>query len=626
MLTEAHQSHVGARYGLTESTIASAKLWSANAVEARRLLGFSAGPGIVIPFPGIQQRDGRPYVQIRLDTPMALSGKETRCLSPKGEPPHLYVPPILTGQFHGARITRYITEGPFKALRAAELGLICFALPGVYGWRYRNGQDKSQPIPDLDRHVWKGIQVFIVWDSDISEKEQVRCAEFTFARELRSRGAKVFGLRLPGGSNGDKVGLDDYLNTHSVEAFCALEPVEIRHPAIVKVQGEGTSEIPPLASPDVDNPFPEAAYMGVAGEFATLYSRYVESPKPFLYFAYLSYLGALLGPSVTLATELRPSPRLYTVLVGETAIGRKSSAMAHADRFFGPLMPDSLAVLYGLGSAEGIARVVKEKGLPVLLYFDELKSFVDKAKQEGSVALPMVNTLFEFTKYQNHTRDRSIELEQVRLSLLAASTRETYESIWSPQFMDIGFLNRLFIVVARRITRRAFPDSIPLLEVERLQAKTREPLEQMWRADPQSVMLHLTKAAMSKWKAWYDALEDSIYANRLDTIGLRLMILLTVTAGKVQVDEVIVTAAVALLEYELAVRKLLDPIDAENAIARMEERIRRALKHGRMDKRTLARRVHAHRAGVWVFNTAIKNLLSEGELASKGGREFWLKG
>ncbi len=610
--------------GLSDETIAASGCYSATEACVREILGFRLGPGLVFPFPGTGDERGVPFVQVKPDTrPEWLNG--AKYITPKKAGCRLYVPPILRPEvLSDPQIPLSITEGAKKALRATQEGLPCVGLAGVDAWRdHRSG--KSAPIPDLDRARWKDRTTYIIYDSDLAKKPPVRFAEFRLARELRERGAQVFAIRIPGGPNGEKVGLDDYLNTHGVEAFCMLEPVEIRHPRIAMVRGEPTSEVPPLAGPDVEIAFPRVAYVGVAGEFADLYAHYVESPKPFLFLGYLTYLGALVGPSVTLETELRPSPRLYTVLVGDSAIGRKSSAMGHADRFFEPFLLQGVAVLYGLGSAEGIARVVKEKGLPVLLYFDELKIFVDKAKQEGSVALPMVNTLFEFTKYQNHTRDRSIELESVHLSLLAASTKETYERMWTSQFMDIGFLNRLFIVLARRTTKRPFPDAIPAAHIEGLRAKTREQLDGIWRAAPQPLVLRLTPDAFEHWRVWYEALEDSVYANRLDTIGLRLMMLLAITSGRVTVDETTVQAVVALLDYELAVRKLLDPIDADNAVARMEERIRRALQRGRLKKRDLARQVHAHRSGTWVFNSAIKNLIAEGEVATKGGREFWLR-
>ncbi len=608
--------------GLSDESIRASGCYSATDATTRKLLGFGVGPGLVFPFPGTEQRPGVPFVQVKPDNHLAwMNG--AKYLTPKGAGCRLYIPPIIPpDRLKNPRVPLYITEGAKKALRACQEGLVCVALAGVDAWKdQRTGE--SKPIPDLDRITWNDRTTYIVYDSDLATKLAVRSAEFKLARELRDRTAQVYAIRIPGGPNGKKVGLDDYLITHTVDTFCTLEPVEIRHPVIAKMKGEATSDVPPLAGPDTEIPFPETAYLGVAGEFATLYGGYVESPKPFLYMASLTYLGALLGPSVTLETELRPPTRLYTVLVGESSIGRKSSAMGHVDRFFEPFLSDRLAVLYGLGSAEGIARVVKEKDLPVLLYFDELKLFVDKAKQEGSVALPMVNTLFEFTKYQNHTRDRSIELDRVHLSLLAASTKETYENMWAAQFMDIGFLNRLFIVLARRTMKHAFPEPIPSAQVEALRGRTRSILEGVWQAKPAPVVLRLTAGACERWKCWYEGLENSIYANRLDTIGLRLMLLLAITSGKDRVDEDIVEATVALLHYQLVVRKLLDPIDAENAIARMEERIRRSLRAGRMGRRDLQRRVHAHRVGVWVFDTALRNLTRECEIATRKD-EYWL--
>ena len=87
------------------------------------------------------------------------------------------------------------------------------------------------PIPDLDKITWKDRTVCVVYDSDLATKPPVRSAEFRLGRELRARGAEVFAVRLPGGPNGEKVGLDDYLCSHSVETFCTLEPEPIHHPA-----------------------------------------------------------------------------------------------------------------------------------------------------------------------------------------------------------------------------------------------------------------------------------------------------------------------------------------------------------------------------------------------------------
>ena len=60
--------------------------------------------------------------------------------------------------------------------------------------------------------------------------------------------------------------------------------------------------------------------------------------------------------------------------------------------------------------------------------------------------------------------------------------------------------------------------------------------------------------------------------------------------------------------WQQAVREELDPIDADNEVARMEEKIRRALKRGPKKDRDLKRAVHAHRAGTLFYDKAVKNL------------------
>jgi hypothetical protein len=216
--------------------------------------------------------------------------------------------------------------------------------------------------------------------------------------------------------------------------------------------------------------FPESAYVGIAGEFAQLYSQYVESPPQFLYMTFLTYLGAVVADKVTIASELRPSPRLYTVLLGESANARKSAALDFVDRFFREVL--AVNVHYGLGSAEGLAQELESddgSARSLLLHCDELKLLVDKASQDGSVALPMLTTLFERTVFDNTTKGKKIRVRNGYLSLVAACTTETYQRMWHPSFRDIGFINRLFLVHADAQRRFFSPKPVPESERRRLQ-------------------------------------------------------------------------------------------------------------------------------------------------------------
>ena len=107
--------------------------------------------------------------------------------------------------------------------------------------------------------------------------------------------------------------------------------------------------------------FPREAIGGLAGEFADLYSHYLESPWTFFAFNFLTVLGHLIGDRVTLASEISPQPRLFTVCLGESADDRKSESIKRTVRFFeAALIQRSLRLCHGVGSSEGLARILNE--------------------------------------------------------------------------------------------------------------------------------------------------------------------------------------------------------------------------------------------------------------------------
>jgi len=214
--------------GLSDETIRRAGLYSATNEAATMLVGFGRSAALAFPYLHTATNGKPPFTRVKFDKPDA---KGKRYAQAKGSGNRLYIPPMIDGAtLTDPSVALYLTEGEKKALKASQEGLSCVSVSGVDSWRTRT-HGRSAPIPDLDLIVWKGRTVYIVFDSDLATKPAVREAEFKLARELRDRGAQVYAVRLPGGPNGEKAGLDDYLCRHSVEAFCALEPEPIRHPA-----------------------------------------------------------------------------------------------------------------------------------------------------------------------------------------------------------------------------------------------------------------------------------------------------------------------------------------------------------------------------------------------------------
>ena len=265
----------------------------------------------------------------------------------------------------------------------------------------------------------------------------------------------------------------------------------------------------------------------------------------------------------------------------------------------------------GVGSAEGLSKAFG-KNPRVILILDELKALVQKMRIDASVLLPCVNSLFEEKRFHSHTKKQTIEIDNAELSLLAASTLETYRNMFTPQFLDIGFINRLFIVVGDSQKKFPIPKPVPEIEKEALKQNLHKVLQFVGEITANGrYAMAIDPQAQKIFAAWYFGLEQSTFTKRLDTYGHRLMPLLAINEMKDRITPEIAQRTVTLLNYQLAARKFADPIDADNRIAKLEERIRRLLGGGPMHKRDLERHGNKSRAGSWAWNAALKGLGEE---------------
>ncbi len=124
--------------------------------------------------------------------------------------------------------------------------------------------------------------------------------------------------------------------------------------------------------------------------------------------------------------------------------------------------------------------------------------------------------------------------------------------------------------------------------------------------------------AKQAWERWYHLLPQSEHVKRLDTIGLRLLPLVALSNDRDIIDLRTVNDVCEILDYELKLRMLADPIDADNTIAKLEERIRRTLSvKGPLSNRDLRRSVHADRDGVWAYEKALRNLSRVGDISTR---------
>jgi hypothetical protein len=101
------------RAGLSDETIEMLGFYSGTAVEVQAILGFDAGPGLVIPYPpaGLSE----PFSRIKPDTPPVINGRPAKYLSPRAVPLRAYIPPQTWEALKDPKTAVIITEGEKKA-------------------------------------------------------------------------------------------------------------------------------------------------------------------------------------------------------------------------------------------------------------------------------------------------------------------------------------------------------------------------------------------------------------------------------------------------------------------------------------------------------------------------------
>lgn len=101
------------------------------------------------------------------------------------------------------------TEGELKAAKATKEGFYTIGLGGVTS--YKSGPKGIDWIPSLEGINWARRNVYICFDSDYKENPAVCKALNGLSNELRNRGAMCYMVCLDAGTEGVKVGLDDFL-------------------------------------------------------------------------------------------------------------------------------------------------------------------------------------------------------------------------------------------------------------------------------------------------------------------------------------------------------------------------------------------------------------------------------
>ena len=186
--------------GLNEETIIASGIYSETRYESLKVIlnrsrvSKKIAPALVIPY---LDANGDPtgYCRVKPDSPQTnRRGKPIKYIAPTGAGNRLYVPPGVAEKLERTDAELLVVEGEKKALSASQEGFASVGIAGVYSWK---SGESEQLIPEMEQVKWRGREVRIVFDSDITENGNVADAEARLAKQLLNRGAKVKVARLP---------------------------------------------------------------------------------------------------------------------------------------------------------------------------------------------------------------------------------------------------------------------------------------------------------------------------------------------------------------------------------------------------------------------------------------------
>lgn len=252
--------------GISATTLLASHIQSFTGARLANIPAFCSRStdSYFIPYFDLKGRPVQGFYRIRL-LPEATrpDGAVIKYFQPPDSGVRLYFPPapIIDPERWRSTEDIFITEGEKKALKAAQEGLLCIGLGGVHNWRqkrrttkvsksaYTNGRESKDgkfvtikdtevgnededdnvgesivTAPEMLQIRWKRRRVYIVFDNDSEQNDNVQDAAHELAIWLYDHDADVRQVRLPKRSARDKVGFDDFLRDEGIGSFRRLLP------------------------------------------------------------------------------------------------------------------------------------------------------------------------------------------------------------------------------------------------------------------------------------------------------------------------------------------------------------------------------------------------------------------
>jgi hypothetical protein len=303
-----------------------------------------------------------------------------------------------------------------------------------------------------------------------------------------------------------------------------------------------------------------AAYHGLAGEIVWAIAPHTEADPVAVLVQLLVAYGASVGGGAWFEVEAtRHYPNEFAVLVGDSAVSRKGSALGHVKRLLGEVQEDFPSrVKKGLSSGEGVVWLLRDRdgkdpGVSDrrLLVTEPEFARVLSGRELSSLS-PVLREAWDGEDLETLTRNSPLRATGAHLALIGHITAAELRHCSTTISVANGFLNRFLFVACRRA--QLLPEGKDDNPLEK--AGLKDPLAQALEHARRAGRLRLHASAKKHWRTTYkemskrpmEGVTGALTARaEAHTIRLALIYALLDGAGSIKVEHL--QAGLALWEY-----------------------------------------------------------------------------
>lgn len=279
----------------------------------------------------------------------------------------------------------------------------------------------------------------------------------------------------------------------------------------------GVSSLSSLTSQADTHPtLDAAAYYGLAGDVVRALDPHTEADPAGVLVSFLAAFGTIVGPGPhALASSARHPARIYPVLVGRTAGGRKGSAWS-TTRFFLNMVDARFMetrVMGGFGSGESVVDEVmdpdKDDAPPtdkrLLVYEPEFARLLRVAARDGSTLSPLLRAAWDGEQLAVRSRAKKAVANGGHVVVVGHVTADELRKHLAEVEVANGFANRFMFVSVRR--SKLLPEGGDLQEEDL--ALLASHVRHVWREASSYGLVQRDAPARELWAELYQRIAES---------------------------------------------------------------------------------------------------------------------